>query len=155
VVAADDVDHQGSPLVDEPLAPGTAYYYAAFSYDEIPNYSPAVPDTAVTTSVAVDVAPAAAPAPARPAFARQGANPFRDRAAFRFELPAPAIVAADVYDVRGRRVARLIEGPRKAGAHRLEWDGRGGDGAPLGAGVYFVRFRTLGLTAVEKVVLVR
>jgi hypothetical protein len=155
VVAADDVDRQGAPLDDAPLSPGTPYHYAAFSYDEIPNYSAGSHDSATTTTVAVDASPAVEIGPGRPAFARQGANPFRDRAVFRFELPAPAIVAADVYDVRGRRVARLIEGPRKAGAHRLEWDGRGTGGVALAGGVYFVRFRTAGLTAVEKVVLVR
>jgi len=154
VVASDDVDHQATWLADQPLAPGTSYHYAAFAYDEVPNYSPGVTGSAVTTSVAVDV-PVAEIAPARPAFLRLGPNPFRARAEFRFELPAAATVRADVYDVRGRLVARLLDGPRKAGAHRLTWDGRTRDGSDPGAGVYFVRFRTEGLTAVEKVVRVR
>ena len=154
MVAADDVDHQASPLADGPLAPSTVYHYAAFAYDEVPNYSPGVAGSAVTTGIAVD-APVAEIGPARPSFLRLGANPFRERAEFRFELPAPAMVRADVYDVRGRLVASLVDGPRKEGSHRLTWDGRAADGTEPGTGVYFVRFRTAGLTAVEKVVRIR
>ncbi len=154
VVAADDTDRSATPLADAPLAPGTLWHYAAFAYDEAPNYSPGVADTASTTSITV-----AAPEPAAPAaairFARAGANPASGACVFRLELPARAALDVTVHDARGRRVTTLARGERDAGSHVLTWDGRDADGRPAASGVYFVRLTTAGLTAVEKVVRVR
>lgn len=68
-----------------------------------------------------------------------GPNPFRDgtRLALRLDRPAAATVA--VYDVLGRRVALLHEGPLAAGRHVLAWDGTGASGQRLAAGLYVVR----------------
>jgi hypothetical protein len=44
----------------------------------------------------------------------------------------------EICDVRGRRVA-LVGVPM--GISRLDWDGRGKDGRPVPAGVYFARLR--------------
>ncbi|MGQ0721079.1 MAG: S8 family serine peptidase, partial [Candidatus Eiseniibacteriota bacterium] len=153
VVAADDVDHQSTALVDEPLAPGTLHHYALFAYDEVPNYSPGLADTAQTSADAVD-APLIAAADAAPRFFREGSHPSRGAATLRFELPGTRRISVDVYDASGRHVVTLLRGERAAGSHRVEWSGRTDYGvAP--AGVYFVRFRTEGLTATEKIVRVR
>jgi hypothetical protein len=154
VVAADDADHSTTPLLDEPLAPGMVWHYAFFAYDEVPNYSAGVADTAETSTDAV-AAPVAEAGLPGPLFRREGPHPLRSRIAFRFELPRAAPVELDVYDTTGRRVATLVRGERTAGSHRVEWDGRGPGGVRLAAGVYFVRFVTGALTATEKVVLVR
>jgi outer membrane protein assembly factor BamB len=81
-------------------------------------------------------------------------NPFVRRLSLSVEVARPASLLA-VYDVRGRRVARLHEGALPSGAHRLEWDGRDESGASVGSGVYFVRLESGGAAAVEKVVLTR
>ncbi|HMB67947.1 MAG TPA: FlgD immunoglobulin-like domain containing protein, partial [bacterium] len=154
VVAADDVDHSGTPFEDTPLAPGTEFHYALFAYDEVPNYSPGVGDAATTTADAVD-APVTATAPREPSFRVTGRHPVRERAEFRLELPATAAVEVTVHDVTGRRVATLVRGERTAGSHRLDWDGRGPDGRRATAGIYFVRVRTAGLFDTHKVVLLR
>jgi flagellar hook assembly protein FlgD len=50
-----------------------------------------------------------------------------------------------VYDVLGREVRAIARGERlEAGAQRLGWDGRRGDGSQAGAGVYFVKLRLAG-----------
>ncbi len=49
-------------------------------------------------------------------------------------VPASAHLRLAVFDVLGRRVARLHEGPLGAGEHRLTLDAAG-----LPAGVYLVR----------------
>jgi hypothetical protein len=153
VIAADDVDHSVVPLVDQPLDPGLVHHYAFFSYDEIPNYSPGVGDTARTSSPSV--ASPVLPSAATVRFERTGANPFRDRTTFRFQLPAKANVTVDVHDATGRRVIVLLDGPRKPGSHVVEWTGRSANGRKVAAGIYFVRFRGSGLTATEKVLIVR
>lgn len=67
-----------------------------------------------------------------------GPNPFRagTRLALRLDRPGSASVA--VYDVLGRQVAVLHDGPLPAGRHTLDWNGAGASGA-LPAGLYSVR----------------
>jgi hypothetical protein len=66
-------------------------------------------------------------------------NPFNPGAAFELFLPADAAVRADVYDVRGSRIRVLRDGMERAGARRVEWDGRDDSGRPAPSGVYTVR----------------
>jgi hypothetical protein len=154
VVSAGDADHSSLPLSDGPLLPGTLYHYAAFSRDEIPNYSPGVSDTATTTSIAVS-APVPPTAPPAASFLVAGANPFRDGALFRMELPAPAVVSVRVYDAAGRLATVLLAGERTEGSHRVAWDGTLSGGRAAPAGVYFVRFVGGGVTRTEKIIRMR
>jgi len=48
-------------------------------------------------------------------------QPFSDRVAFPFSLPAPSRVRLDVYDSLGRHVARIVDRSVVAGSHRLDW----------------------------------
>ncbi|MFN8179117.1 MAG: S8 family serine peptidase [bacterium] len=153
VVASDDVDHSSTPLVDTPLLPGTIYHYALFAYDEIPNYSAGVSDTAKTSANAVSVP--VLPSAAQVGFRRVGANPTNGLATFRLDLPRRVAVEITVHDAAGRRVALLAQGERDAGSHVIAWDGRDAHGVPVAAGVYFVRLRSAELTATEKIVRVR
>jgi flagellar hook assembly protein FlgD len=50
----------------------------------------------------------------------------------------------NVYDVAGRHVRRLFQGPKATGSHRIAWDGREDSGAMVSAGVYLVRLETSG-----------
>ena len=54
-----------------------------------------------------------------------------------FALPTAGQADLRVYDVRGREVARLAEGERAAGWHRLPWAT-----GPMSPGVYVLRLRT-------------
>jgi hypothetical protein len=66
-------------------------------------------------------------------------NPFNGATVLRFELPrAASRVSLNLYDVRGRRVATLLDGvPRVAGLHAVPWDGRDSNGTSVATGVYF------------------
>lgn len=63
-------------------------------------------------------------------------NPVSRSARFGFELNRAGRVALDVYDVTGRRVARLLETELAAGVHTAAWDGRDARGVRLGPGLY-------------------
>jgi hypothetical protein len=65
---------------------------------------------------------------------RPAPNPFSGEAVIGITLPARAAVRAAVYDVLGREVAVLADGPRDAGANDLTLAGAG-----LAPGVYVVR----------------
>lgn len=75
-------------------------------------------------------------------------NPFAGSTTLTYRLPVPGTISAEVFDIRGRRVASLADGPRTAGAHSVSWNS--GDASP---GTYFIRVRFENLVKVEKVVL--
>jgi predicted dienelactone hydrolase len=108
-------------------------------------------------------APTAAPDPVADGGPAAGAlrdvtaapNPFNPRTVLRFELTAPRPVTLAVYDLRGRRLATLVHGPREAGRHAVTWDGRDAAGRPAAAGTYLYRLRAGDDTARGRLTLVR
>jgi hypothetical protein len=60
-----------------------------------------------------------------------------------------------VYDVAGRLVVVLSDGPAAAGDHEARWDGRDGDGRPVSSGVYFVRLSADGWSGSTKMTLLK
>ncbi|MBD3367078.1 MAG: choice-of-anchor D domain-containing protein [Candidatus Eisenbacteria bacterium] len=77
-------------------------------------------------------------------------NPFRSRTAVRLLLPAPAEALVEIYDVSGRRVATLADGPLPAGVNRLEWNGR-----DVASGIYFCRAQVGSWTGSTKIIHLR
>lgn len=71
-------------------------------------------------------------------------NPLRSDSRVRFDLAERGHVALEAYDLAGRRVAGLLEGALEPGRYSVSWNGRGESGAPLGAGLYFVRLTVAG-----------
>jgi hypothetical protein len=99
--------------------------------------------------------PLAADDPGRPAemsFALAGAHPASGPARLRFALPAASRVEIDVYDVTGRRVARIVDGEYAAGAHTVTWNPSAG-GVRSAAGLYFARMTAGGRRLDQRVVL--
>jgi len=82
-------------------------------------------------------------------------NPFSGRTTMSYTLARVAPVRADVFDVQGRRVATLWNGPARPGTHPLTWDGREEGGQRVAPGMYMVRIGALGRTATDKFVLLR
>jgi hypothetical protein len=82
-------------------------------------------------------------------------NPFNPRTTLRYELPVPGRTELAVHDLRGRRVARLLDAPQAAGPHALAWDGRDAAGRALPSGTYLVHLRQAGMQRTLRVQLVR
>jgi hypothetical protein len=82
-------------------------------------------------------------------------NPFNPSTTFHFDLPVAARVQLAVYDVRGERVATLVDEMRPAGAHRVAWLGRDGHGRPAAAGVYFALLKAGQIQRRVKLVLLK
>ena len=49
-------------------------------------------------------------------------NPFNPSTVIRFQLPTSQRVTLTVYDLLGRRVTALVDGPTEAGAHEVQFD---------------------------------
>ncbi|NOZ56553.1 MAG: hypothetical protein GXO73_07165, partial [Calditrichaeota bacterium] len=82
-------------------------------------------------------------------------NPSHGRAELTFRLTRRARVSVSIYDVRGRRVATLVDGVLTAGAHRVSWRGWDQAGAPLPSGVYLASLRVGPARTVSRLVLLR
>jgi Calcineurin-like phosphoesterase/Bacterial Ig domain len=78
-------------------------------------------------------------------------NPFSQHAVIKFGLPRDGNVQIDLYDVSGKFVARLVEGPYSAGYHGVDWDTR----QAVAAGIYVLRIQMGSDTATSKVVIPR
>ncbi len=82
-------------------------------------------------------------------------NPSNPRTAIRFALARPGSVRAEVFDVAGRHVRRLLDGALQAGLHQVVWDGADQSGRTVASGVYTVRVESAGDVISGKIVLAR
>jgi flagellar hook assembly protein FlgD len=82
-------------------------------------------------------------------------NPFTDKTTFDLSLPKPANIRISVYDISGRLVRTLFDGPHKEGDYPIDWDGKDVSGNPIPAGVYicvlFLEGRPVSSTKVIKI----
>lgn len=69
-------------------------------------------------------------------------NPFSSLATIRYRLPEPSHVELVVFDLSGRRVARLENAVLPAGVHHVRWNGRDAMGRSMDPGMYLYRLRT-------------
>jgi hypothetical protein len=137
-----DEDHSVEPFTDTGLGEDETYHYAAYSFDDMRNYSLGATATGTTGDVVAVEGQGGVPAvvelgPARP-------NPAWARAEIPFALPERGEVRLRVYDTAGRLVRTLVSEELGAGAYRVVWDGRDEGRREVAPGVYFVELRTGG-----------
>ena len=77
-------------------------------------------------------------------------NPFNPATRVSYFLPAAAAVRLSIYDVSGRLVEKLVDGPRPSGEHTVEWNA-----SSASSGIYFCRFEAGGVVETRKLVLIR
>jgi hypothetical protein len=81
-------------------------------------------------------------------------NPFNSRTTIVFEVPGDGPVSLQIFDVRGRLVRTLVNGPRTAGRLVVPWDGTDNRNQLVASGVYFYRLRAAGLEQSRKMTFV-
>ncbi|MBN2170177.1 MAG: T9SS type A sorting domain-containing protein, partial [Candidatus Krumholzibacteriota bacterium] len=84
------------------------------------------------------------------ALAQNHPNPFNPATTIEYALPEDARVRLDVYDVAGRKVARLLDEWQTAGFKSLTW--KAGDRA---SGIYFYRIEAGDFAETRRMVLVK
>ena len=94
------------------------------------------------------------PTMVRPAQYRLGdsyPNPFNPQMVIPLDLATDQKqVSLILYDVLGRRVRQLWQGPLGAGSHRFVWDGRDAAGKAVAAGVYLYKVEVEGQIEAKK-----
>jgi hypothetical protein len=83
-------------------------------------------------------------------------NPFNPTTTIRFDVPAAGgRVTLQVYDVSGRLVRTLVNGPVAGGQKSVTWDGLNEAGNPLATGLYLYRLKGPGFEQTRKMVLLK
>jgi hypothetical protein len=83
-------------------------------------------------------------------------NPFNPATEIRFDLPiASKRVTLTIFDVAGRTVRTLHDGPMSAGRHSVAWRGRDDRGRGVSSGVYFYRLDSPGVGQTRKMLLLQ
>jgi choice-of-anchor C domain-containing protein len=81
-------------------------------------------------------------------------NPTRDGSLIEYALPRATTARLSVFDLSGREVAVLADGPRDAGRYQATWDGRDASGRAA-PGLYFVRLSIPGRQVSQRLVVLR
>ena len=93
--------------------------------------------------------------PDGPQLQQNAPNPFNSETLISWFQLRPGAARVEVFALTGQRVAVLHQGPKKAGVHRVHWDGRDDRGRPLASGVYLYRLATTGSVQTRKLTLLR
>lgn len=88
--------------------------------------------------------------PASVRLAQNYPNPFNPETEIAFSLPRATVVSLTVYDLLGRAVAQLANGPLAAGEHALRWNAANQPG-----GIYFYRLDAGAQSQTRKMLLVK
>ncbi|MBU1700644.1 MAG: T9SS type A sorting domain-containing protein [Candidatus Eisenbacteria bacterium] len=81
-------------------------------------------------------------------FSQNYPNPFKPSTTISFSLPEASSVVIKVFDITGRRVATLADGPYEAGVHNVRWEAKG-----VSSGIYFCRIQTGAHVATRRMML--
>ena len=93
--------------------------------------------------------------PDGPQLQQNAPNPFNSGTVISWFQLEPGPARMEVFALTGQRVAVLHQGPKKAGVHRLPWDGRDDRGRPLASGVYVYRLVTSEAVQTRKLTVLR
>ncbi|MCU0638774.1 MAG: hypothetical protein MUF59_02750 [Candidatus Krumholzibacteria bacterium] len=134
---------------NDPDYDGWNVYYRITAVDYAGNESdPASPGT-VTEAGGPEVPAAFALYPNVP-------NPFNPCTSIRYDVPSSGgIVTLRIYDVGGRLVRTLVDGPQSTGQKTVVWDGRDERGDAIASGVFFYRLQAPGYSRTMKMVVLR
>jgi hypothetical protein len=90
------------------------------------------------------------PAPRNFELSQNYPNPFNGSTVISFGLAEPGRVRLEVFDIKGSRVASLLDRPMDAGQHRIDWNADG-----LASGVYYYRLVIDGVGQTKQMVLLK
>lgn len=82
-------------------------------------------------------------------------NPFNPATTITYELARDGRARLEVFDLAGKRVRTLVDGPVAAGAHTVVWDGRDDAGDAVASGTYLCRLGADGQATTGKMTLLK
>jgi len=82
-------------------------------------------------------------------------NPFNGDTVIRFQLPRAARVQMYVFNIRGQRVATLVDEQMDPGYHKITWDGRNDDNRKVASGIYIYLIQANRNRASQKLTIIK
>ena len=82
-------------------------------------------------------------------------NPFNAKTMIHYGLPRDCHVELEIYDLRGQRVATLIDERQEAGNKMILWDGKYHSGRSVASGVYLYRLQAGDFVKTHKMILIK
>ena len=77
-------------------------------------------------------------------------NPFYRNTEIAFKLNSAETVSLEVFDIKGRKIAKLLQERKAAGSHTLNWDAES-----LPAGIYILRLTGNSFTETRRMLLLK
>jgi len=96
-----------------------------------------------------------APLPTETSLSQNYPNPFNSSTRVSLALAEAGDVELSIYDITGRKIRVLLNGPLDAGYHSIVWDGLTDRGEAVSSGIYFARMRQNGLQKTIKMSLLK
>ena len=93
--------------------------------------------------------------PSVPALYQNYPNPFNPTTRIGYDLPLRTGVSLEILSMFGQQIKLLASGVQEPGSHQVDWDGMDRGGKRVASGVYLIRLRTQGHSAVRRVLLLR
>ena len=136
--------------VDSGLELGRTYYYRVFAVDTGGN------DSAPSETVSQFLEDTGVPENHEAVVRYIRPNPFFGQTTVAYSVPAEgASVSIRIYDITGRLIRTLHEGPMSGGLHEATWRGRDRSGRLVSSGIYFCRATIGSRTELRKVAFLR
>ncbi|MBN2103814.1 T9SS type A sorting domain-containing protein [bacterium] len=82
-------------------------------------------------------------------------NPFNPKTFISYQLSKDTRVEISVFDLLGRRLRTLHDGPQFAGSYQVYWSGTNENGINVPSGAYIIRMQTDRITQVQKVLFMK
>ena len=82
-------------------------------------------------------------------------NPFNSTTIIEYDLPIPAHVTVEIYNMVGQKVRTLVDDNRAAGFCKVEWDGNTSSGRAAATGIYLYRIQAGDFVRTKKMLLLR
>lgn len=108
-----------------------------------------------TDSTATGIEPRESAGPGNFVLHQNYPNPFNPSTTIEYEIPEPASVSIEVYNLVGQRIRNLISGFISAGVHSVEWDGRDELGRAVPTGIYFYKMTSAGFSDIKRMILMK
>lgn len=82
-------------------------------------------------------------------------NPFNPNTTIKYTISKDANVIVDIYNIKGQKVANLVNNYQKTGAYEITWNGKNNENKALSSGIYFCKLISGNKTINKKLTLVK
>ncbi len=82
-------------------------------------------------------------------------NPFNPVTTIKYDLPKNSRVTLKIYNILGQEIKTLVNEHKRAGFHRIKWDGTNRNGLTAASGIYLYRIKAENYTNVRKMVYIK